>query len=363
MSLNAAPILSDLIAEKIEGSDDLLSKILLPLPARPLFSLNLSKVHSFWNHHMLCMTLVTFPSKKKQTLRFLDFIKVDPADAVEVFNSCDGLVLCRNRSANRIRDDYMVCNPTTWEFKTLPSPKVGSPNFTLAFDHSISPHYKVICVGLHFLGLEEGVELCFPIEIHSSDTNSWRLSQAQFPNTYGDYLYHSKRVFLNGAVYWICKEVNSFCYFDIDREIIQSSQIPEMDEQYFCGCVHGNLHLVGSSVGEIYRINIFVLGNDYSSWSLKYRIDQHKLTLHGSRYMVYGPRCTGDFSFLDVSFTVLSLLAREGNQEPYLDLYQPHETKLFRLKDRTYWKLPFPSVHQLIENPFWIGSKMSNICQ
>ncbi|KAG5607323.1 hypothetical protein H5410_028815 [Solanum commersonii] len=49
---------------------------------------------------------------------------------------------------------------------------------------------------------------------------------------------------------------------------------------------HGNLHLVGSSVSNPHHINVFVLENDYSSWSLKYCIDRRETTSCAIRELV-----------------------------------------------------------------------------
>ncbi|XP_055804423.1 F-box protein At5g07610-like [Solanum dulcamara] len=190
-------------AEKIEGSDDLLTKILLLLPARPLFRFKLVskrwmslvsdprfsslwKPESFPTAFILQSPFLDYPcyylpdkTKSKASIIFFDFIK-----DVVILNCCGGLLLCRKR----LYDKYIVCNPTTKEFHTLPSPNVESLNMSLAFDHSISPHYKVINVG---------------------------------------YLGHGKGVFFNGAIFWIFRGINSFCYFDIDREIIHSYQLPK----------------------------------------------------------------------------------------------------------------------------------------
>ncbi|MCD7450264.1 hypothetical protein HAX54_004710, partial [Datura stramonium] len=134
-----------------------------------------------------------------------------------------------------------------------------------------------------------------------------------------------------------------------------------MDEEYYYGCVHGNLHLVGSSITDLFQINIFVLGNDYTSWKLKYCIDRRKPTLCGIRKMI----CSWSgftSSCIKLTFTMLSLMASEANQKlvPYLALYMPCKVK-FTVKGGICEELPLPSVHHLIENPFWIGSKLSNI--
>lgn len=209
-------------AEKVEGSDDLLTKILLLLPARPLFRFKLvSKwwmslvshppFSSLWNPESFPIALILqspfldypcyyIPDKTepKVSTRFFDYIK-----DVVILNCCGGLILCRKR----LIDEYIVCNPTTKQFHTLPNPNVESLNMSLAFDHSVSFHYKVINVGFHFLIHKESFSHCLPIGIYSSNTNSWRRSRAKFPNSFSSYLGHGKGIFFNGAIFWIFREV------------------------------------------------------------------------------------------------------------------------------------------------------------
>ncbi|XP_049403584.1 F-box protein At5g07610-like [Solanum stenotomum] len=147
-------------AEKLEGSDDLLTNILLLLPAMPLFRFKLVskrwmslvsdpcfsflwKPESFPTALILHSPFLDYPcycipdkTKSKASIRFFDFIiKDNPIDNVVILNCCGGLLLCRKRFF-----DYIVCNPTTKEFHTLSNPNVESVNMSLAFDHSISPH-------------------------------------------------------------------------------------------------------------------------------------------------------------------------------------------------------------------------------
>ena len=341
-------------AEKIEGSDDLLTSILLLLPARPLFRFKL--VSKRWmslvsDHHfsylwkpesfppalILQSPFLDYPcyyipdkTESKSSVRFFDFImNDDPFDDVVILNCCGGLLLCRKE----LFDEYIVCNPTTKEFHTLPSPNVGSLDMSLAFDHSISPHYKVINVGIQF----SSVWYCLLIEIYSSDTNSWRRSRVQFPESFLSNLGQCKGVFFSGAIFWIFKGVNSFCYFDIDKEIIHSYQLPKMNEHYYCGCVRGNLHLVGSSVSDSHHIDVFVLENDCSSWSRKYCIDRREPTSSAIREMI----CSSPgLTSLELTFSVLSLMTSEGNNQlPYLVLYMPYKAEL-TVKGRTCEELP-----------------------
>ncbi|KAH0676460.1 hypothetical protein KY285_024261 [Solanum tuberosum] len=226
-------------AAKIEGSDDFLTTILLLLPARPLFRFKLVskrwmslvsdphfsylwKPESFPTALILQLRSLDYPcyyipdkTKSKASIRFFDFImKDDPFDNVVILNCYGGLLLlCRKRFF-----DYIVCNPTTKEFHTLSRPNVESLNMSLAFNHPISPHYRVINVGLHFLIHKDSVWHCLPIEIYSSDTNSWGRSRVQFPKEFLNYLGQCEGVFFNGAIFWIFKGMNSITVDAYTRE-------------------------------------------------------------------------------------------------------------------------------------------------
>nr|XP_016496545.1 PREDICTED: F-box protein At5g07610-like [Nicotiana tabacum] len=182
-------------AEAIEGNDDLLSKILLLLPIKLLFMFKLVSTRwlslissrgfsSLWKPEVFPSALILqslsydlqepccFPlnDNAKSSIRILDFFKDQRTDMVQIFNSCGGLILCccvKQTLTGKCVNEYRVCYPTTKQFNSLPSPYMYSLDLSLAFDHSKSLHYKVINVG------------CFArIEIYSSETNSWRLSQA-----------------------------------------------------------------------------------------------------------------------------------------------------------------------------------------
>lgn len=189
-----------------------------------------------------------------------------------------------------------MCNPTIKQFTTLPSPNMFPFDMSLAFDHSISPHYKVISVGIYL-----------HIEIYSSETNSWKQSGVVFPKPFEKCIDYADGVFFNGAIFWTFCQLDSFCYFDIDREIIHTYPMPKMKREYYCGCMHDHLYLLGTSLGEWHQLDIFQLEKDYSSWSLNYCIDlREQMTI---------PR---KFSVVDI--TMLFVMAREEKQEPYLGI-------------------------------------------
>ncbi|XP_059308475.1 F-box protein At5g07610-like [Lycium ferocissimum] len=352
-------------AEAVERSDDLVVKILLLLPARPLFRFKLVSKrwqslisdpyfsslwrpltfpsaliarNLSWSFGNKCDNFSYIPLKDAAAVEdsphgLLDFLKGDSFTyTVEIMSSCGGLLFCCCYKP-WIRE-YYVCNPTTKQFTLLPSPdRHYSRDLCLAFDPSKSPHYKILNVGFHYN------------EMYSSETNSWRQLRDPFPR---QILFHLREdedtgVFFNGAIFWVL--ARSFCYFDMDKEILHSDYpMPEMDitfTDYWFGCVDERLYLVGhSDRGWIRGFDVFELGNDYS-WSLKYHVDP----------------------VLEVQSSILSVMTREGNdQELFMAVYVPYQVKFINLKDNTCNMvlpihasvgLTFASrVYHLIENPF-----------
>ncbi|MCD7470403.1 hypothetical protein HAX54_010262 [Datura stramonium] len=111
-----------------------------------------------------------------------------------------------------------------------------------------------------------------------------------------------------------------------------------------------------------FRLTSLYLEMTTPPWKLKYYIDRRKPTLCGIQKMICSwPGFTS--SYIKLTFTMLSLIS-EANQQlvPYLALYMPCKVK-FTVKGGICEEFPLPSVHHLIENPFWIGSKLSNIGQ
>ncbi|OMO62609.1 hypothetical protein COLO4_32995 [Corchorus olitorius] len=89
--------------------------------------------------------------------------RITPNSAEQVVNNKDLLteillrvasksVLKFKRVSKQWRRTYFICNPTTREYKILPTPPVDSDHLcssaSLAFDPLKSPHYKIIYVSV-----------------------------------------------------------------------------------------------------------------------------------------------------------------------------------------------------------------------
>ncbi|XP_050385652.1 F-box protein At5g07610-like [Argentina anserina] len=240
---------------------------------------------------------------------------------LEVLQSCNGLFLCVPNlkisvfefGAEPSHDPIYVINPTTNEFLALSSPKgrvAFCIRYALAFDPSKSSHYKVVC-------------LCqYHIEIYSSETRTWRLLEISFPSS--NYMQNlssgilgtmESGVYCNGAIHWMTDQSRSrnsseggkrvtgdhvLYYYDLSEERmgvaghISTCEIddlfPRILFRYF-GESGGHLYLI-----DIYRdseFDVMEMERDYSGWFVSYHVDLNlvsirALGLHNSSlYVLY----------------------------------------------------------------------------
>ncbi|CAN6203248.1 unnamed protein product [Urochloa humidicola] len=100
-------------------------------------------------------------------------------------DSCNGLLLFEHRPDPEPDDvlGYIVCNPTTKQWGTLPTcgcPPPPSPdrNIYLAFNSAVSPHFHLVLFHKHW-GKEVGEEESeMSVHAYSSETRTW----SQQPN-------------------------------------------------------------------------------------------------------------------------------------------------------------------------------------
>ncbi|KAK9057395.1 hypothetical protein SSX86_022230 [Deinandra increscens subsp. villosa] len=119
---------------------------------------------------------------------------------VEIFQSCNGLFLCRDRNYQSV-----VCNPSTHRYKTIGDPPCSNmPGFhpigvRMAFDPSKSPHYKILMAPHHHHHRPDHLQA--QIEIYSSETCNWSVC--------GDLLRYDhlqgfcRGIYWNGGIHWL----------------------------------------------------------------------------------------------------------------------------------------------------------------
>jgi hypothetical protein len=196
--------------QDVMSNDDILIEILLRLPVTSLFVTKLVSKH--W---LSLITDTDFTQRRSQIKidppsgLFLeqnnryDLVSLDsgvkysnnfmPGSIIE--QSCNGLLLCCI-----LPNKLYVYNPTTNMFKMLPEHNSVKhyPSNTggtrLAFDPTMSPHYKVV----HADGLE-----AIQILIYSSETCNWSDHGDRFP--YRSFDYFKDGIYWNGSINWLNK--------------------------------------------------------------------------------------------------------------------------------------------------------------
>ncbi|XP_057429323.1 F-box protein At5g07610-like [Lotus japonicus] len=228
----------------------------------------------------------------------LDVLNLDFLKQFKYFNivrSCNGFLLCMSEPGAH----YFVCNPITRDFTTLNNHPFGNrgAELYLAFDPSISPHYKVISV-LQQLVYDKSVfvddwvfnEYCFK-------TRSWSpgvsFRTKQLPGCH-----NAKGVYCNRAIYW-CTNAEFSMYFDIDamlltkywRMPLSNSEWVNRSIKYF-GESGVRLHLAVKVAKQTFKYDIFELEENYSRWSLRHRVDlspvRHMIMINGGSFYDWG---------------------------------------------------------------------------
>ncbi|XP_076939817.1 F-box protein At5g07610-like [Bidens hawaiensis] len=289
----------------VGSNDDLLNEILRRLPVTSILRFKFVSKHwqSLLSHRrftlfydkvpvslglFVCDLFVPFDVENPTPPPFRSLNFYRDRSGIKIVQSCNGLLLClsSNRGTELTRK-YYVFNPTTKQFAVLPSVIGGSSAsrtirfMGLAFHEVDSEHYKVVCIRrVNRYGN------IFQIQIYSSDTGKWRISQESFHASYFrsfDYEVNYG-VYLNGAVHWIPLGFHLVAYFKINIEQLQTMVLPEMSSwsnggrRYYFGESGGHLHLV-QDAGNKNRLhfNVYEILSDYLGWIIKYRVELDEL--------------------------------------------------------------------------------------
>ncbi|XAR73601.1 hypothetical protein NMG60_11007622 [Bertholletia excelsa] len=294
-------------AEKVSENMDMLEEILQWLPVKSLLQVRcVSKLwsslissppflhkHAFRNprpsglyfyHHNWGFISPAWASLDGHTnppdFAFLVGLKAQACP--RILRSCNGLLLCLHRDLIPTpRSCYVVCNPSTRKYRTLPCPsEIYDDNFIflfpnqsyLAFDPAKSLHYKVL---LFYPFFQDHNDCC--IYIYSSQNGSWKFLKLQVQQ--GMYLHGG--VYLDGAINWIISENNVHIQFDVEAEkfttvpLSSKPKIEPEDETLFFGECGGHLLLVqrSSSVSPKEGLELWEMDRDRRCWIEKHRLD------------------------------------------------------------------------------------------
>ncbi|PRQ36131.1 putative F-box domain-containing protein [Rosa chinensis] len=291
---------------------------------------------------------------------------------LRILQSCNGLFLChipRSGLETKNHPVYVV-NPTTNEFRALSFPVVRHSSdslfvrYALAFDPSISPHYKVVCVNNFTFYYNRGKH---KIDIYSSKTGEWKHLDTPFfprPSDEGRHPHFMNKamhfdcrsregaIYCNGAVHWIRdigeaslpfysfpdgkfirNEADVLHYFDIGQErfLVASATPPVplvaknfprlLTQRYFGEC-GGCLYLI-----EIYQrcntqyFEVMEMETDYSGWFVKYR---HYRVISGDLNPIVAALPGQDWN----AFVVLCLSGKEETSQEIDDKVEDSSTDL-----------------------------------
>ncbi|THG20416.1 F-box protein At5g07610-like [Camellia sinensis] len=290
--------------EVIASNEDLLTEILLRLPAKSLIRFKsvsknwlhlISDSHFAVNHsrrirnssmtsglffyfdysrsELHSVSLHDHPYRNLPTLSFLDDVGGDHPFWIR--SACNGLILCQNYQivCNRYRKNYIVCNPTTQKFTLLPqldclSLSYESLGVYLAFDPSKSPHYKVVFFRSYY-----------QIDIYSSETASWKQITVSECGPLRDFL---EGVFWNGAIHWLSHEDVHF-RFDVDEEKLikthnpPSPKILSVDKTRYFGVCGSHLFLIQMRLQNAMGFRILEMDRVSFHWIVKCRVNLRPL--------------------------------------------------------------------------------------
>ena len=350
--------------EAFEGSTDLLTEILVRLPAKPLLRLkcvskrwfSLISSHYFCGRHAAATAATAkvsgmFLRPDEDNLDFQlfsingrgyhsasPFSSIHP-DGMHIYQSCNGLMLGSMRTF-----DFFIYNPTTKDFKSLPDPIIAidpspsSPSpyvsLSLAFDPSFLPScYTVICV---WGTLEEYSSFQAMVYSSEAETQAWRPCGSSFVAPCD--MSFDRGVYFNGTVHWICWRNRVSLYYDVSEECMKNNMppLPEPNQYYVYALTCGYLNLVGDDFYQY--INVFRLEKDYSMWVPMQTVDI-KLTQLPTTFpeMVYTQICRVYYEY-----SVLHLLqdeSEDSEDDLSLLLQIPGKVIVLHIKDNTFYQI------------------------
>ncbi|XP_004305934.1 PREDICTED: F-box protein At5g07610-like [Fragaria vesca subsp. vesca] len=252
---------------------------------------------------------------------------------IKIIQSCNGLFLCRLLYSPKQGPPYFIFNPTTNQFSTLIPPATGEGvqpcviSIALAFDPSKSPHYKVVCLRTIDGSIDGTI---FHIAIYSSETHSWRILDSTFKRVSS--ILYSRVLYWNGAINWLGM-YNDVAYFHVDEERDSYVRLPphlydRLNEsrkyRYFMESSDGHhLHLIDIFRHSLTKFEVLEMGKDYSGWFVKYVVDLDPICRRltpSERYVVL---------FIDQD-------KNEEEESSYLLLHTPGKLISYNLKCGTY---------------------------
>ncbi|WOG85061.1 hypothetical protein DCAR_0104248 [Daucus carota subsp. sativus] len=350
--------------EKVISNDDLLTLILLRVPARSLLQLKCVSKHwlSLISARLFSILRNAIPLRASALFLQLppsfygvpceiNFVPLDDTTCIasspfrnltfandpgnisriRIVQSCGGLLLCSSCPFCTSISEFTlyVYNPTTNYLVTLPKHWPAYYTSIFAFDPSKSPHFKVfVCASPPELSTDQG-----RFQIYSSETGSWKASGHAFNFTSrADKLAWRNGVYFNGCIHWIGKLEYGCSYFNLDEERLHTMPRPPVGQIFDVGVSENHLHVIEVHSHD-YTVQVFEMKNDYSGWIVKYKID---LSLVCQVF----PEMTRSRHL----FKILSLVRREiCREDSFLVFKIPGKVIRYNLVDKSFkpiWDIP-----------------------
>ncbi|XP_077252506.1 F-box protein At5g49610-like [Tasmannia lanceolata] len=321
---------SDLIDTSIGSSfgDDMLMEIFSRLPAKSLFRFkcvskawcNLISNDSFQKRLLLTMSglcfrtrVIIYPNPMIQQKEpifshgkardgsilklSLSFLPFHPN--FRIIDCCNGLILCICGGPKGVT--YYICNPVTKEWVALPKPhkRLFLDRASLAYDPSVSPHYKVVCLTVP-INLQ--VNNYISLEIFYSDSGKW-VESNMLCDPITERLQSQGAVFLNGILHMVAMDFPNHHNIGINlkEENCRRIECPE-SERYggLLGKCKGRLQY---AIYDYSGLRIWTLKDCYSNeWVLKHETSIQTLVEKLSLLPICHPSCYRGYSFHLLAF-------------------------------------------------------------
>ncbi|KAF7152485.1 hypothetical protein RHSIM_Rhsim01G0014000 [Rhododendron simsii] len=302
--ITGAPSLEILPAvEVIANNVDLLTEILLRLPAKSLIRFKSVSKHWFSLISNSQFSITHTRRNPNPSISYFSCMPHEQPIPSRIAHTCNGLLLIEYARSNH----YMVCNPTTQKYALIPDltvyPYGCNPlriiSAYLDFDPSKSRHYKVVLRGhsYGYPGYNVG------IDVYCSGSTSWKQIRAP-----GSELINA--AFSGGAFYWFSDE-NMLVGFDVDSEkMIKIPNAPMIQGAGMSRCLEGcggRLILILA-----YHLKILEMDKNDGSWMIGCEINLHIMSANLQTTPYWGN-----------GFSVLSLVKKEEGKGYVLVLAFP----------------------------------------
>ncbi|XP_068641999.1 F-box protein At5g49610-like [Aristolochia californica] len=211
----------------------------------------------------------------------LEYLPCYSAENFRIDSTCNGLLLCSNTPDKCLPRfmTYYVCNPLTKQWIELPRRRNFLSSAALAFDPSISSHFKVIV----FDNIRDGKQ---EIDLFSSEAGQWveYIARGEVPNFV--FFILTSPAYLNGVLYRISDAKNLSC-FEIDEKRFVSIKLPEITKssvwkiiRLYLMVIDGYLCFIKAhkSHERTQLLEVWKLDNSTGKWVMKHEVVTEAIT-------------------------------------------------------------------------------------